>query len=117
MAVTMVTVVGVVGDGKYIDIDEPETHCLIYFDLNQRYLARCLSHGADAGQPVTRLTPMSEALEKIDPQLSSQTLTMDDLMNLTLYVPRITLVCTSAFGGIGLYSCCGRAFTERSSTR
>jgi predicted permease len=32
----LVTVVGVVGDGKYIDIDEP-ARPFMYFDLNQRY--------------------------------------------------------------------------------
>jgi predicted permease len=115
----VVTVVGVVGDGKYIDIDEP-ARPFIYFDLNQRYLAVVYLMARTQGNPHQWLTPMSEALQKIDSQLSSQTLTMDDLMNLTLYVPRITLVCTSAFGGlafilaaVGLYGAVFYSVSER----
>jgi predicted permease len=115
----IVTVVGVVGDGKYIDIDEP-ARPFMYFDLNQRYSAVVYLMARTNGNPHQWLKPMSEALQKIDSQLSSLTMTMDDLMNLTLYVPRVILVCTSAFGGlafvlaaVGLYGAVFYSVSER----
>jgi ABC-type antimicrobial peptide transport system permease subunit len=72
------------------------------------------------GNPHQWLTPMSEALQRIDAQLFFQTLTMDDLMGFSLYVPRITLVCTSAFGAlafllaaVGLYGAVFYSVSER----
>jgi putative ABC transport system permease protein len=56
----------------------------------------------------------------VDSQLFFQTLTMDDWMDFTLYVPRITLVCTAAFGGlafilagVGLYGAVFYSVSER----
>jgi len=98
---TIVTVVGVVGDGKYIDIDEP-ARPFMYFDLNQRYQPVVFLLARTEGNPHQWLAPMSTALQKIDPKLVFQTLTMDDWMNSSLYIPRITLICISAFGGLAL---------------
>ncbi|MGB6885309.1 MAG: ABC transporter permease [Candidatus Acidiferrum sp.] len=113
------TVVGVVGDGKYIDIDEP-ARPFMYFDLNQRYQPAVYLMARTRGNPRQWLAPMSEALKKLDSQLSFQTLTMDDWKDLSLYVPRITLVCTGAFGGlafilaaIGLYGAVFYSVSER----
>jgi predicted permease len=113
------TVVGVVGDGKYVDIDEP-ARPFMYYALNQRYQSAVYLMARTHGKPSQWLTPMSEALQKIDPQLSFQTLTMDDWMNLSLYIPRATLVCTSVFGGlafilaaVGLYGAVFYSVSER----
>ena len=113
------TVVGVVGDGKYIDIDEP-ARPFMYFDLNQRYQPGVYLIARTRGNPHQWLEPVSEALKGLDPQLSFQTLTMDDWMDLSLYVPRITLVCTGAFGGlafilaaVGLYGAVFYSVSER----
>ena len=115
----IVTVVGVVGDGKYIDIDEP-ARPFLYFDLNQRYQSVVYLLDRTQGNPHQWLSPMSEALEKLDSQLFFQTLTMDDWMDLSLYVPRIVLVSTSAFGGlafilaaVGLYGAVFYSVSER----
>ena len=115
----VVTVVGVVGDGKYIDIDEP-ARPFMYFDLNQRYQPVVYLMARTQGNPHQWLPPMSEAFKKLDPQLSFQTLTMDDWMGFSLYVPRITLVCTGAFGGlafllaaVGLYGAVFYSVSER----
>ncbi|MGH9741604.1 MAG: ABC transporter permease [Candidatus Acidiferrum sp.] len=115
----VVTVVGVVGDGKYIDIDEP-ARPFMYFDLNQRYQPVVSLLARTPGNPHQWLAPMSAALQKIDPKLSFQTLTMDDWMDFSLYVPRITLVCISAFGGlafilasVGLYGAVFYSVSER----
>jgi macrolide transport system ATP-binding/permease protein len=115
----VVTVVGVVGDGKYVDIDEP-ARPFMYFNLQQRYLAVVYLMARTRGNPHQWLTPMSDALQKVDSQLFFQTLTLDDWMDFTLYVPRITLVCTSVFGGlafilagVGLYGAVFYSVCER----
>jgi hypothetical protein len=115
----VVTVVGVVGDGKYVDIDEP-ARPFMYFDLNQRYQAVVYLMARTQGNPHQWLTPMSDALQKLNSQLFFQTLTMDDWMDLTLYAPRITLVCTGAFGAlasilaaVGLYGAVFYSVSER----
>jgi predicted permease len=115
----VVTVVGVVADGKYIDIDEV-ARPFLYFDLNQRYQAVVYLLARTQGNPHQWLTPMSDALQKLDSQLLFQTLTLDDWMDLTLYASRITLVCTSAFGAlafilaaVGLYGAVFYSVSER----
>ena len=59
----IVTVVGVVGDGKYIDIDEP-ARPFMYFDLNQRYQAVVYLMARTQGNPRQWLMPMSKACQK-----------------------------------------------------
>jgi hypothetical protein len=115
-----VTVVGVVGDGEYIDIDEP-ARPFMYFNLDQRYVAVVYLMARVHGDPHQWLAPLSEALQKTDAQLLFQTsLTMDDWINFSLYVPRITLVCISVFGGLafvlaaaGLYGAVFYSVSER----
>lgn len=115
-----VTVVGVVGDGKYIDIDEA-ARPFMYFNLDQRYLAVVYLMARAHGDPHQWLAPLSEAVQKADSQLFFQTsLTMDDWINFSLYVPRITLVCISVFGGlafilaaVGLYGAVFYSVSER----
>ena len=115
----LVTVVGVVGDGKYIDIDEP-ARPFMYFDLNQRYQSVVYLLVRTQSNPHQWLQPMSEALQKLDAHLFFQTLTMDDWMDFSFYVPRVTLVCTSAFGtlafilaAVGLYGAVFYSVSER----
>jgi predicted permease len=115
----IVTVVGVVGDGKYIDIDEP-ARPFMYFDLNQRYQAVVYLMARTQGNPHQWLEPMSKAFQKIDSQFATQTLTMDDWMNFSLYIPRLILICTGVFGGlafvlaaVGLYGAVFYSVSER----
>jgi macrolide transport system ATP-binding/permease protein len=115
----LITVVGVVGDGKYIDIDEP-ARPFMYFDLNQRYQSIVYLMARTQGNPHQWLTPMSDALQKLDSQLVFEALTMSDWMDFSLYVPRVTLVCISAFGGlafvlaaVGLYGAVFYSVSER----
>ena len=115
----LVTIVGVVGDGKYIDIDEP-ARPFMYFDLNQRYQSVVYLLARTQSNPHQWLQPMSDAIHKLDAQLFFQTLTMDDWMDFSFYVPRIALVCTSAFGtvafilaAVGLYGAVFYSVSER----
>lgn len=95
----VVTVVGVVGDGKYIDLEEL-TRPFMYLDSEQHYQSVFYLLLRTRGNPNQWLKPASEALQKLDPQLSVQTLTMNDWMQLALYIPWITLICIGAFGGL-----------------
>ena len=115
----VVTVVGVVGDGKYTDLDETP-RSLMYRDVEQHYQSTFYLLLRTKGDPKQWLVPASEALQKLDPQLSLQTLTMNDWMQLALYIPWITLVCISAFGTLafilaaaGLYGAVFYSVSER----
>jgi hypothetical protein len=115
----LVTVVGVVGDGKYIDIEEP-ARPFMYFDLNQRYMSVVYLMARTRGNPHQWLSPMSNAFQKLNSQFTAQTLTMDDWMNFSLYIPRLILICTGVFGAlafvlaaVGLYGAVFYSVSER----
>jgi len=113
------TVVGVVADGKYVDIDEP-ARPFMYFDLNQHYQSAVYLMARTNGAPRQWLTPLSEALQKAVPGLFFTTLTIDDWLDFALFVPRITLACIVGFGGlafmvatVGLYGAVFYSVSER----
>lgn len=113
------TVVGVAGDGKYIDIDE-SPRPFIYFDLNQHYQPTIYLLARTQGAPRQWLSPLSEALQKLDAHLFFLNLTMDDWLNFSLFVPRITLACITVFGAlafvlaaVGLYGSVFYSVSER----
>ena len=113
------TVVGVVGDGKYVDVDEPPRPFL-YFDLNQHNQSVIYLLARTKAAPRHWLTPLSEALQKAAPGLFFMTLTMDDWLDFALFVPRITLFCIVGFGGlafmlatVGLYGAVFYSVSER----
>ena len=113
------TVVGVVVDGKYVDVDEP-SRPFMYFDLNQHYQPAVYLLARTKGSPRQWLTPLSEALQKAAPGLFFMTLTMDDWLDFALFVPRVTLFCIVGFGGlafmlaaVGLYGAVFYSVSER----
>ena len=113
------TVVGVVADGKYVDIDEPPRP-FMYFDLNQHYQGVVYLLARTKGAPRQWLVPLSEALQKAAPGLFLMTLTIDDWLDFALFVPRITLFCIVGFGGlafmlatVGLYGAVFYSVSER----
>ena len=113
------TVVGVVADGKYVDIDEPPRP-FMYFDLNQHYQGVVYLLARTKGTPRQWLTPLSAALQKAAPGLFFMTLTIDDWLDFALFVPRITLFCIIGFGGlafmlatVGLYGAVFYSVSER----
>lgn len=113
------TVVGVVADGKYVDVDEP-SRPFMYFDLNQHYQPAVYLLARTKGTPRQWLTPLSEALQKATPGLFFMTLTMDDWLDFALFVPRVTLFCIVGFGGlafmlatVGLYGAVFYSVSER----
>ncbi|HLZ49588.1 MAG TPA: ADOP family duplicated permease [Candidatus Acidoferrum sp.] len=113
------TVVGVAADGKYVDIDEPPRP-FIYFDLNQHYQPAVYVLTRTKTAPRPWLTPLSEALQKVAPGVFFMTLTMDDWLDFSLFVPRVTLFCIVAFGTlafvlatVGLYGAVFYSVSER----
>lgn len=113
------TVVGVVTDGKYVDVDE-SPRPFMYFDLNQHYGSAVYLLARTKGAPRQWLAPLSGALEKVTPGLPFLTLTIDDWLNFALFVPRVTLVCIVGFGGlafmlatVGLYGAVFYSVSER----
>jgi putative ABC transport system permease protein len=113
------TVVGVVADGKYVDIDEPPK-AFMYFDLNQHYQSAVYLLVRTKGAARLWLAPLSEALQKVAPGLFFMTLTIDDWLDFALFVPRITLFCIVGFGGlafvlstVGLYGAVFYSVSER----
>jgi predicted permease len=113
------TVVGVVGDGKYVDIDEAPRP-FMYFDLNQHYQPVTYLLARTKGAPRQWLAPLSDALTKTLPGFYSFTLTIDDWLNFALFVPRITLFCMMGLGTlaftlatVGLYGAVFYSVSER----
>lgn len=113
------TVIGVVTDGKYVDIDEA-TPPFMYFDLNQHYQPEVYLLARTKGSPGQWLTPLSNSLTRAIPGLYPPTLTMDDWLNFALFVPRITLFCIIGFGSlafmlatVGLYAAVFYSVSER----
>lgn len=113
------TVVGVAGDGKYVEIDEPAKP-FIYFDLHQRYQSVVYVLARTQGAPRQWLNPLAETIQKLEPLLTIQKLTLDDWLNFDLLVPQITLFCIALFGGlafalaaIGLYGAVFYSVSER----
>ena len=93
------TIVGVVVDGKYVDVDEPPRP-FMYFDLNQHYQPAVYLLARTKGVPRQWLAPLSEELQKAAPGLFFMRLTLDDWLDFALFVPRVTLFCIVGFGGL-----------------
>ncbi|HEV2195728.1 MAG TPA: ADOP family duplicated permease [Candidatus Acidoferrum sp.] len=113
------TVVGVVADGKYVDIDEPPRP-FMYFDLNQHYQSAVYVLTRTKTAPRPWLTPLSETLQRVAPGVFFMTLTMDDWLDFSLFVPRVTLFCIVTFGAlafvlatVGLYGAVFYSVSER----
>lgn len=113
------TVIGVAADSKYVDVDEPPRP-FIYFDLNQNYQPAVYLLARTHAAPRAWLGPLSDALQKTDPRLIALSLTFEDWMDFTLFVPRITLICITGFGAlafllaaVGLYGAVFYSVSER----
>lgn len=113
------TVVGVAQDSKYGDVDEAPMPYL-YFALSQHdqpqlYLLARTHGGANAYLP-----RISAALVKVDPDMGSSTLTLNDWLNFTFYAPRLALFGVAGLGafatllaGIGLYGAVFYSVSDR----
>jgi predicted permease len=115
----LVTVIGVVGDTKYSDVDET-TRPYMYFALSQHYLPGFNLLVRTQRNPTQSIGMIGEAIRKLDSDLGYLAVTMDQWYDFALYVPRLTLICISAFGAlafllaaVGLYGAVFYSVSER----
>jgi predicted permease len=113
------TVVGVVGDGKYTDLDEP-TRPYMYYDLVQHYQTGIALIIRTRGNPHQWLDPLSQIVRKLGARSILPPVALDEWMKLTLFVPILTLEVVSGLGilalllaAVGLYGTIFHSVSER----
>jgi putative ABC transport system permease protein len=113
------TVIGVVGDTKYTDVDE-EPVPLFYYALSQHYQSNFSALVRTHGDPAQWTTALYGVFQKLDPALAYSSITMEENTNFALYIPRMVLICISAFGALafvlaaaGLYGAVFYSVSER----
>jgi predicted permease len=113
------TVIGVVADGKYDDLNEAPQPFL-YHPLNQDSLGVVNVTVRTSGDPRQWLQPTMAALRKIGIALYLPPTTMDNWMNLTLFVPLVTLGCITGISILamllataGLYGAISYSVSDR----
>ncbi len=95
------TVIGVVADGKYGDLDE-EPRPFLYNALAQHYQESVNVIVRTKGDPKLWSEPLAKAMHGIGFQAPVQPATYDAWMNLTLLAQRITAAVVAALSGMGL---------------
>jgi predicted permease len=113
------TVVGVVGDLKYSDIDEvPQP--FMYYCLTQKYQSGMYLVVRTKGNPSQRMGTILENVRKSTPELGVVSFTIEQWHEFALYVPHLAVICTSAFGllafvlaAVGLYGAVFYSVSER----
>ncbi len=114
-----VTVIGVVGDTNSSDIDELPQPCM-YVALAQHYSPGFSLLARTHGNPEQSMGMFYETIHKLNPEITYVPLTMEEVCDFALYVPRLTLICISAFGAlafvlaaVGLYGAVFYSVSER----
>ena len=113
------TVVGIVGDGKYTDLDEP-TRPYMYYNLIQHYQTGIALIVRTNGNPRQWLEPLSQIVRKLGADTVLVPVTLDEWMRFTLFVPILTLEVVSGLGAlaillaaVGLYGTIFHSVSER----
>jgi predicted permease len=113
------TVIGVVGDTKYSDVDEEPTP-LFFYALSQRYQSNFSVLVRTHGNPAQWATALYDVFQKLDPSLGYTSITMEENTNFALYIPRLVLICIGGFGVLafllaaaGLYGAVFYSVSER----
>jgi predicted permease len=113
------TVIGVVANSKYADLDEPPQP-VMYFALAQHYLSGFVLLVGTHGNPVQWMDSVEDAMHKVDPDVSYLSLTMEQELEGNFYVARLSLICVSGFGllalilsAVGLYGAVFYSVSER----
>jgi predicted permease len=113
------TVVGVVGDIKYSDIDEA-AEPFMYSSLAQNYQSGMYLLVRTQDDPSQWMGTILENVRKSAPELGVTSFTISQWHQFALYVPRLAVICTSAFGllafvlaAVGLYGAVFYSVSER----
>jgi putative ABC transport system permease protein len=97
-----VSVVGVVANGKYGDLDQP-TRPLMYFALSQHYQESAITLVARThGDPRQWIEPIAQVPRRLGLKLFFEPETLDQWMNLSLFLPIIILRCVAALSALAL---------------
>ena len=112
-------VVGVVADTKYSDIDEAPQPFL-YYSLTQNYRPDMFCWCARRVIRHRWMGTILAAVRKAAPELGVMSFTMEQWHEFSLYVPRLAVLCISAFGllafmlaAVGLYGAVFYSVSER----
>jgi putative ABC transport system permease protein len=105
-SVPWMTVVGVVGDGKYRALDQQRFD--FYLPARQNPLAEYMDYQdlivRSAGDPYILAAPIRKAVRSLDPNLSiSSTLSLEGLVDRELSEPQFKLLLMAVFGFVALY--------------
>ncbi|MGC1255533.1 MAG: ABC transporter permease [Candidatus Acidiferrales bacterium] len=113
------TVVGVVGNIKYSDIDEAPQPFL-YYSLTQNYRSVIYVLVRTQGNPSQVMGTILDTVRKAAPELGVMSFTMERWHEFALYVPHLAVICISAFGllafvlaAVGLYGAVFYSVSER----
>jgi predicted permease len=94
------TVVGVVADGRYVDVDEAP-RLFFYYVLSQHFQRSIHVVARTNGDPQLWITPMAQALRGLDVVVLDP-FTFDSWLNLALFFERMTAGCVAGLSGLGL---------------
>jgi putative ABC transport system permease protein len=115
----VMTIIGVVGDGKYSDLDEP-TRPYMYYNLIQHYQIGIALIVRTQGNPRQWLAPLVQTVRKLGGKSALPPVTLDEWMRFTLFVPILTLEVVSGLGAlalllaaVGLYGTIFHSVSER----
>src|SRR6202050_1019018 len=113
------TVLGVVGDIKYSDIDEAPQP-FMYYCLTQNYQSGMYLLVRAQGDPSQWIGTILENVRKSAPELGVMSFTIEQWHQFALYVPQLAVICTGAFGllafvlaAVGLYGAVFYSVSER----
>jgi predicted permease len=113
------TVIGVVGDTKYAEIDDPPEP-FIYFPLYPNYLQNFSLLARTHGNAQQSIGMIQEGMRKLDPNINFLPLTMDEVRSFALFIPRMALITIGGFGAlafilaaVGLYGAVFYSVSER----
>jgi predicted permease len=113
------TIVGIVSDGKYTDLDEP-MRPYMYYSLIQHYQTGIALIVRTNDNPRRWLGPLVQIVRKLGAKTVLQPVTLDEWMRFTLFVPILTLEVVSGLGAlalllaaVGLYGAIFHSVSER----
>jgi macrolide transport system ATP-binding/permease protein len=113
------TVVGVVGDIQYSDIDEAPQP-FMYYSLTQNYRSGIYLLVRTQGNPSQWMGTILDKVRQSAPELGVMSFTIEQWHEFALYVPHLAVICVSAFGllafvlaAAGLYGAVFYSVSER----